>query len=63
MVTLGEMRQVNGRPQLRPVAGGRRTLVGKTTRRMAPEELVDLVRVDTKLKALNRELKAAVLAS
>ena len=39
-----------------------RTLVGKTTRRMAVEELADLVRVDTKLKALNRELKAAVLA-
>ena len=31
-------------------------------RRMAAEELADLVRVDTKLKALNRELKAAVLA-
>ena len=39
-----------------------RTLVGRTTRRMAVEELADLVRVDTKLKALNRELKAAVLA-
>ena len=39
-----------------------RTLIGKTTRRMAVEELADLVRVDTKLKALNRELKAAVLA-
>jgi hypothetical protein len=39
-----------------------RTLVGKTTRRMAAEELADLVRVDSKLKALNRELKAAVLA-
>jgi transposase len=39
-----------------------RTLVGKTTRRMAVEELADLVRVDAKLKALNRELKAAVLA-
>ena len=39
-----------------------RTLVGKTTRRMAGEELADLVRVDAKLKALNRELKAAVLA-
>ena len=39
-----------------------RTLIGRTTRRMAVEELADLVRVDTKLKALNRELKAAVLA-
>ena len=29
---------------------------------MAAEELADLVRVDTKLKALNRELKTAVLA-
>jgi len=29
---------------------------------MAVEELADLVRVDTKLKALNRELKTAVLA-
>jgi transposase len=39
-----------------------RTLVGKTTRRMAAEELADLVRVDTKLKSMQRELKAAVLA-
>ncbi len=39
-----------------------RTLVGRTTRRMAVEELADLVRVDAKLKALNRELRAAVLA-
>ena len=39
-----------------------RTLVGRTTRRMAVEELADLVRVDAKLKALNRELTAAVLA-
>jgi transposase len=39
-----------------------RTLVGKTTRRMAVEEVADLVRVDAKLKALNKELKAAVLA-
>ena len=37
-----------------------RTLVGKTTRRMAAEELADLVRVDTKLKSMQRELKAAV---
>jgi len=39
-----------------------RSLVGKTTRRMAAEELADLVRVDAKLKALHYELKAAVLA-
>ncbi|GAB7006958.1 hypothetical protein JCM18899A_44310 [Nocardioides sp. AN3] len=39
-----------------------RTVVGKTTRRMAAEELADLVRVDRKLKAMHYELKAAVLA-
>jgi transposase len=39
-----------------------RSLVGKTTRWMAAEELADLVRVDAKLKALHYELKAAVLA-
>jgi transposase len=37
-----------------------RTLVGKTTRRMATEELADLVAVDAKLKAIKKELKAAV---
>jgi transposase len=39
-----------------------RALVGKTTRRMAAEELADLIAVDAKLKTLQRELKAAVLA-
>ncbi len=39
-----------------------RSLVGKTTRRMAVEEIADLIAVDTKLKSLERELKAAVLA-
>jgi len=37
-----------------------RTLVGKTTRRMAAEELADLVAVDAKLKAIKKELKTAV---
>jgi transposase len=39
-----------------------RTLVSKTTRRMAAEEIADLVAVDAKLKALKRELRAAVQA-
>ena len=39
-----------------------RTLVGKTIRRMAAEEIADLVAVDTKLKAIKRELRAAVRA-
>jgi transposase len=37
-----------------------RTLVGKTIRRMAAEEIADLVTVDAKLKAIKKELKAAV---
>jgi transposase len=39
-----------------------RTLVGKTIRRMAAEEIADLVAVDAKLKALKKELRAAVAA-
>jgi transposase len=39
-----------------------RTLVGKTIRRMAAEELADLVAVDAKLKAINKELRTAVQA-
>jgi transposase len=39
-----------------------RSLLGKTIRRMAVEEITDLVAVDAKLKALKKELKAAVLA-
>ena len=39
-----------------------RTLVDKTIRRMAAEEIADLVTVDTKLKTLKKELHAAVLA-
>jgi transposase len=37
-----------------------RSLVGKTMRRMAAEEVADLVAVDAKLKAIKKELKAAV---
>jgi len=40
-----------------------RDRAGKTRRRMAAEELADLERLDTKLKAMKAELKAAVLAS
>ncbi|OIQ79531.1 transposase IS116/IS110/IS902 family protein [mine drainage metagenome] len=39
-----------------------RDVAGKMRRRMAGEELKDLVAVDAKLKALKAELKAAVLA-
>jgi hypothetical protein len=37
-----------------------RTLVGKTMRRMAAEEITDLVAVDAKLKTIKKELRAAV---
>ena len=37
-----------------------RTLVGQTLRRMAAEQVADLVVVDTKLKAIKNELRAAV---
>ena len=40
-----------------------RSLVGKTTRRLAAEELADLVTTDAKLKSLEKELAAAVRAS
>ena len=39
-----------------------RSLLGRTTRRMVAEEIADLVAVDAKLKAIKKELKAAVLA-
>jgi transposase len=39
-----------------------RSLLGKTIRRMAAEEITDLVAVDAKLKAIKKELKAAVAA-
>jgi len=37
-----------------------RTLVGKTMRRMAAEQITDLVAVDAKLKGINKELRATV---
>ena len=59
----GAPRNLSATKSKAQLAGVRpRTLVGKTTPRMAVEELADLVRVDAKLKALNKELKAAVLA-
>lgn len=39
-----------------------RDLVGKTIRRMAAEEIADLVTVDAKLKVIKREQRAAVTA-
>lgn len=39
-----------------------RDIAGKTRRRMAAEELADLVAVDAKLKAMKAELKTAVTA-
>ena len=39
-----------------------RDIAGKTRRRMAAEEIADLVAVDAKLKKIKAELKAAVLA-
>jgi transposase len=39
-----------------------RTVVGKTMRRIAAEEIADLVAVDTKLKAIKKELRTAVQA-
>jgi transposase len=39
-----------------------RTLVGTTMRRMAAEEITELVAVDTKLKVIKKELRAAVVA-
>jgi transposase len=39
-----------------------RDIAGKTRRRMAAEEITDLVAVDTKLKKIKAELRAAVLA-
>jgi transposase len=39
-----------------------RSLLGKTTRQMAVEQIVDLVATDARLKTLTRELKTAVQA-
>jgi transposase len=40
-----------------------RDLAGKTRRRLAAEQLAELVNVDTKIKTLTKELKVMVLAS
>jgi transposase len=40
-----------------------RDLVGRTVRRLAADQLADLVRLDVRLKALKAELKQAVLAT
>ena len=40
-----------------------RDLAGKTRRRLAAEQLADLVVVDKKVKALTKELKVMVVAS
>jgi transposase len=40
-----------------------RDVVGRTVRRLAADQLADLVRLDARLKALKAELKQAVLAS
>src|SRR3954453_8721191 len=59
----GAPRNLSATKAKKLLAGVRpRTLVAKTTRRMAAEELADLVRVDTKLMSMQRELKLAVLA-
>lgn len=51
-----------GRPC--PAAGVRpRDPVRATLRRLAPEQLVDLVRLDARLKALKAELKDEIVAS
>jgi transposase len=55
-LSAGKGQEVVG-PGVRP-----RTLLGKTPRPMAAEELADLVAVDAELKKLQSELKAAVLA-
>ena len=59
----GTKRDLSARQAKRLLATVRpRTLVGKTIRRMAAEEIADLVSVDAKLKAIKTELRAAVLA-
>ena len=40
-----------------------RDMAGKTRRRLAVEQLTDLVAVDKKIKTLSKELKAMVTAS
>lgn len=59
----GAKRDLSALQAKRLVASVRpRTLVGKTMRRMAAEEIGDLVALDAKLKAIKKELRAAVRA-
>jgi transposase len=59
----GAKRDLSARQAKRLLATVRPTsLVGKTIRRMATEEIADLVAVDAKLKAIKTELRAAVIA-
>jgi len=55
-ITTGQAKTILG--SVRP-----RDLVGKTRRRLAAEQLAELVAVEKKIKALTKELKAMVLAS
>src|SRR5215207_10724688 len=52
-------------PQYQTILAGvrPRDVVGRTVRRLAADQLADLVRLDDRLKALKAELKQAVLAS
>jgi transposase len=59
----GAKRDLSALQAKKLLAGVRpRTVVGKTLRRMAAEEIADLVAVDAKLKALKKELRTAVSA-
>jgi len=61
LITGGAKRDLSALQAKRLLATVRpRTLVGKTMRRMAAEEIADLVAVDAKLKAIKKELRAAV---
>ncbi len=55
-ITTGQAKTILATVQPRDVAG-------KTRRRLAAEQIVELVAVETKIKALTRELKAMVLAT
>jgi transposase len=57
----GAKRELSARQAKRLLVAVRpRSLVGKTIRRMAAEEIADLVAVDAKLKGIKKELRAAV---
>jgi transposase len=63
LVPGGAKRDLSAQQATRLLATVRpRSLVGKTIKRMAVEEVADLVAVDTKLKAMKTELRAAVRA-